>query len=166
MNEIWKDIKGYEGLYQVSNTGKVISILSRRERKVSVKDNGYGYLPLVKYKIHTKFQIHRLVAEHFIPNSENKPEVNHKDGNKLNNCADNLEWVTHKENIAHAHREGLMSNEYKRTPVIAVNMKSGLILNFDSQTIASEKMRIRQGDIANVISGNQKTTKGYRFFKM
>ena len=108
--EIWKDIKGYEGLYQVSNLGRVKSFnakngrLSNQSRLLTPKLDRYGYLKLTlcKDKEYKYVTVHRLVALAFINNVENKPEVNHKDGNKLNNCVDNLEWMTGLENIHHA----------------------------------------------------------------
>nr|DAU67687.1 MAG TPA: homing endonuclease [Caudoviricetes sp.] len=116
MKEIWKDIKGYEGLYQISNLGRVKSLIGfgghryiKREKilkawKCKTHDNGdyYLYITLSKNKVHTKKSVHRLVAENFIENYNNLPEVNHKDGNKQNNCVFNLEWCTYKENQNHS----------------------------------------------------------------
>ena len=108
--EIWKKISGYNK-YKVSNFGRVMSYKRSDDgipRKTSVESNGYGVVRLsLNNKVETKF-VHRIVAEHFIPNPHNKPCVNHKDGNKLNNHIDNLEWVTYKENMAHALEMGLI----------------------------------------------------------
>lgn len=120
MKEVWKDIKGYEGLYQISNLGNVKSL----DRKVNAKNNkkrlikgtflklrfnnrNYNIVSLYKNNIQEVRFIHRLVAETFIPNPENKPEVNHIDGDKQNNKIDNLEWCTRTENNKHAWKTGL-----------------------------------------------------------
>ena len=127
--EIWKDIKEYEGLYQVSNLGNVKSIEravkdATRERIQHLKskiikptDNGKGYqiVSLNRNGRKNKY-VHRLVAEAFLDNPKNKKEVNHKDFNKKNNCVDNLEWVSQKENKIH-YRKNDISLEHliKRT---------------------------------------------------
>lgn len=108
-SEEWKDIKGFENIYQISNLGRIKSLkrYGRREEKILtpvVGKRGY-YTVSLWYKQNGKtLTIHRLIAEHFIPNPENKREVNHKDANKLNNSINNLEWVTPKENSIHAVR--------------------------------------------------------------
>lgn len=102
--EVWKPINNYE-MYFISNTSRV------RKGDVFIKgsiDNtGYVRVSLIKDGKNKKFLLHRLVAQTFIPNPENKPQVNHKDGNKLNNNESNLEWVTGKENILHAKENDL-----------------------------------------------------------
>ena len=100
-NEIWKDIKGYEGLYQVSNFGNVKSIRNNIILKPNVKQNGYYRVSLsINSKI-KEANVHALVASMFIDNPKNKPTVNHKDLNKLNNHVSNLEWATMKEQTDH-----------------------------------------------------------------
>lgn len=103
MEEIWKDVKGYEGLYQVSNLGRIKSFNYMNTGKEKILKNRLdkgGYYSIVLYKNgkYINKKVHRLVAEAFIPNLDNLPQVNHKDENKLNNRVDNLEWCTAKYN--------------------------------------------------------------------
>lgn len=120
--EIWKDIKEHEGYYMVSNLGRVktldrwrncplnkkIKYLRKGKILKQMKDkSGYLLVSLYKNKKARRWLVHRLVAETFIPNSENKPQVNHKDGNKQNNNVENLEWCTPQENTIHAFNNKL-----------------------------------------------------------
>lgn len=123
--EIWKPITGYEGLYSVSNLGNIKSLErvvphgksgTRRfpeKLKTPTDVHGYLYCHLYKNNSSKRFAVHRLVAEAFIPNLDGKPEVNHKDGDKHNNCVENLEWATKSENMRHAASIGLHS-QYDR----------------------------------------------------
>lgn len=98
--EIWRDIKGYEGLYQISNLGRVRSLNYKRTgrtqiMKLGTYPNGYKMVDLKKNHKRKAYLVHRLVAQAFIPNLNNYPEVNHRDENKANNTVENLEWCTH-----------------------------------------------------------------------
>lgn len=109
--EIWKDIAGYEGFYKISNLGKIKSLPRKgvKEKILNPSKNNRGYLRVglsAKGKVRYD-SIHRLVAETFIENPKKMPEVNHIDGNKLNNNIENLEWVTKSENEKHAYKIGL-----------------------------------------------------------
>lgn len=99
-----KDIKGYEGLYSADDSGKIYSHKSKRFLTTGNPDSlwNYSYVCLRKNGVSKIYPLHRLIAETFIPNLEGKTIVNHKDGNGRNNCVDNLEWITQKENVAHA----------------------------------------------------------------
>lgn len=108
MEEVWKDIEGYEGLYKVSNKGRIYSIEKGKPFSYGVRscNNYYCYATLVKNGIRTNHSIHRLVANAFIPNPNNFKIVHHIDGNKKNNCIENLQWCTQKENVAHCIANG------------------------------------------------------------
>lgn len=109
--EVWKDIEGYEGLYMVSNKGRIKSLerrvwnYTKRARIMRTCDNGHSYLSVgltdKEKKKHKHVYVHILVATAFIPNPRGCKEVNHKDFDKSNNCAENLEWVTRQENVLH-----------------------------------------------------------------
>lgn len=152
---IWKDIKGYEGFYQVSNTGKVKSLArivfvktkkseyfcNYKERILSCKisKNGYCHTTLCVENKQKSFLTHRLVAESFVSNPENKPEVNHKNGDKTNNNDWNLEWVTASENHIHAYKKGLKRVSDNRKRELSKQMSMTLINNKTGKTFSSLK---------------------------
>ena len=108
-HEIWRNVVGYEGLYQVSSFGRVKSFYGIGERLLtpSANKSGYQYTVLTdKNKIRNSCKVHTLVARTFLPNPENKPVVHHRDSNRANNRVSNLEWVTHRENTAYAVQNG------------------------------------------------------------
>lgn len=118
MVEEWKDIKGYEGIYKISNLGKVVRIKGSQEHPMKIWNNGrYMEIRLSKGGKSTHFTLHRLLAVHFIPNPDNLPFVNHIDENKLNNSINNLEWCTQVYNTNYG--EG-------RHPIIVLDEMSGI----------------------------------------
>lgn len=183
--EIWKDIKGYEGIYQVSNTGKVRSLphydsynhLYRgRELKQSVLPNGYLRVHLSNGKTSKYFSVHRLVAEAFCLKTDGNDIVNHLDCNPKNNNANNLEWTTYKGNMEWAAKLGRMKanhqayaniekgREKRKTPLIVTD-KDGNKLYFNSQSEAAKSLGISHGHIAAACRKEYgyKTIKGYSF---
>jgi len=112
--KIWRDILGYKGVYQINDLAFVKSLKrprGKRDKIISscVAQTGYKTVVLFKNSVRKIYLLHRLIAMAFIPNPENKPCINHKDGNKLNNSLDNLEWCTRAENNQHAFRNGLIN---------------------------------------------------------
>lgn len=162
MKEIWKDIKDYEGLYQVSNLGRVKRITTGRVLKPLKHANGYIMVKLSKNSIVYTKTVHRLVAEAFIPNPEHKSEITHIDENKTNNNVSNLEWMTRKENINHGTRTERMSKT-QSIPIIATNIKTGESKEFYGARECARQLGLTHGNIASVLKGRYKQTGGYTF---
>ena len=159
MKEEWRQIQGYEGLYEVSNLGQVKALdkLDSLGRKVKQKimspnvSTGYARVGLHKEGQKKMLLVHRLVAIAFIPNQENKTEVNHIDGNKLNNHCSNLEWCTQAENLKHARDTGLADWKvgHKKTYKSAETRKTCLANLKDKTVLTEEQVRwARQNFIA------------------
>ena len=163
MEEEWKPIKGYEGLYEVSNMGRVKSLHYGKERIMKTPDDlaGYKRVRLTKQTIKQK-RVHRLVAEAFIPNPMNLPVVNHLDGDKYNNCVSNLEWCTKKENTNHAIKTGLMKPTTNPKPIM-VYEGGKFIDTFKSIGECANKLNCDKGHISDVIHGRIKTHHGFSF---
>lgn len=169
MKEIWKDIKGYEGKYKVSNLGRVKSKRRNKERIMKPNKSKKGYLRLnftINYKSKS-FQVHRLVAQSFIPNPEKLPEVNHIDGNKLNNNVKNLEWVTTSENCKKAWKIGLKKKIYGKKPnikkVTQYDLDGNIIRKWDYILQASRELGIDDTGISLCCKHKQKTSGGFKW---
>jgi len=172
--EKWKDIKGFEGLYQVSNKGRVrsldriITFKDGKKRcykgqllKPHIETRGYLSVCLLKNSKRTYVRIHRLVAETFMYNKCKKPEINHIDGNKSNNAVTNLEFATHSENMQHAVKTGLKKRAY---PVEMIDKKTGeVIKTFPSQNSAAAYFGKTSSRIWNCINGKAKEAHGYKW---
>lgn len=160
--EIWKDIEGYEGLYQVSNLGRVKRITTNRILKSSKHVSGYLMVNLSKNSVTSHQRIHRLVAQAFIPNPENKHDINHIDENKTNNHVSNLEWVTAQENSNHGTRNERISKMLS-IPIIATNLKTRELTEFYGINDCARQLELQASNITHVLKGRRKQTGGYIF---
>lgn len=172
MDEIWRDIKGYEGLYQVSNLGRVKRLKSKymkseRILKEGITTGGYRLVVLCKNNKSKTFRLHRLVAEAFIPNPENKPQVNHIDENKANNNVNNLEWMTAKENINHGTSLYKRSITQRKTQhskrIIAIDIANGEYNYYCSISECARQLGLNKSHICQCLKGKVKQTGGYTF---
>lgn len=172
----WKDIYGYEGIYRISNSGMVKSLprvsqgganLKGKILKPYLRNNGYLYVNLFKGKIPTSFSVHSLVANHFVgERPSEKHQVNHVDFNKTNNLFTNLEWVTAKENIQHAIRNGsahLKQNPSNRVTEIHVFKKGKLVEILHHRKNPISKSKYTYMGISSFFRGLIKTHKGCTF---
>lgn len=157
MKEEWKDILGYEGKYEVSNLGNVRNAKTNSILCKSI--DRYCGVKLSKNNIKKFKSIHRLVAESFIPNPNNLPQVNHIDGNKLNNCVNNLEWCTRSENMKHAYKFGL-EKPTKISPVLQFTIDGSFIKKYQSIKEA-QKYNKNCSKIGACCQGMRKTAGGY-----
>ena len=177
--EIWKDIEGYEGLYQVSNMGRVKSLertvwdkggfyktVAERILKVGKGGKGYSQVILCKEGKGKSYKIHRLVASAFCENPSGYNEVNHKDENKENNRADNLEWCSRSYNCSYNDRakkagKKLRNNPNQSKPILGVDKVTGLILEFPSINEAVRQLRIKQSHIWECCNGRRNSAGGF-----
>lgn len=162
MKEVWKDIEDYEGLYQVSNFGRVKRVETGRILKGCKNTDGYHRVILYKNSVSSTKTIHRLVAQAFIPNPENKSDVNHIDEDKANNNVNNLEWSTRKENINHGTRNE-RNSKTQSIPIIATNIKTGESTEFYGTKDCAIKLWLNPPSITNALKGRLKQTGGYTF---
>jgi hypothetical protein len=152
-------IKGFP--YFISSEGFVINAKKSNIIKPSLKKSGYYEVSLKNKEGRKYFLIHRLVALYFVPQKEGANEVNHIDGNKLNNNASNLEWVTRNENLHHAYIKGLRKDDVSARAVIATNMESGEEAEFASIYKASRFFGVSQGNICSCCKGIRPSASGY-----
>ena len=171
--EEWKDIQGYEGLYQISNLGRVKSLARYKKNNLGSKsligetilkqaksNRGYLRIHLCKNAHKKAFSVHRLVADAFVPNPNNFTEVNHKDENKENNYADNLEWCDSNYNINYGTHNKRLSIT-KGCVVQAFNQNGDFVMEFHSMGEAQRETGISQQNISRCVNGKCQTAGGY-----
>lgn len=152
--EFWKDIKGYEGLYQVSNIGQVKSLRRNKILKPAPDDKGYLTVGLHKNKKQKTFRIHRLVAEAFLPNEEELPEVDHINRDRADNRVCNLQWISHIENLRKIPA-GIGASKLVQC------IETGEI--FESVKSAAKAFDKHPNSMSNHLRGNRKTCAGLHF---
>ena len=167
--EEWRDIEGYEGLYQISSLGRVKSLRNNKTRKEKIlklkkNNNGYVLVNLYKNKVMKTYQVHWLVAKAFIENPNNYPCFNQKDDNKENNNISNLEWITYKDNCNYGTRNQRIINSKKEKCFYTREiycLENNKIYNSIKQ--ASEELNLDSSNIVKVLKGRLKQTKCYTF---
>lgn len=157
--EIYRDIPGYEGYYQASNFGHIRSVRNNKVIAEEKSNAGYMLVSLSVNRIHKMVTVHRLVASAFIPNPNNLRDVNHKDGDKTNNNLENLEWVSHSENIKHAYQR--LGKKTNGVSVICVETGQ----RYDSCKDASNQTGINISSINHAINGMAKSAGGFRWIR-
>lgn len=162
VEEIFVPIIGYEGLYEISNTGKVRSC--KRNLLLKQNDDGRGYLfvNLCRDGKAKSTKVHRLVATHFLENPGGLRDVNHKDENKHNNLFSNLEWVSHQDNINHGTRN-LRANNTKSKEVYQFTKDGELVAKFRNGYEAQEVTKIKESSISACCNGRRKTAGGFKW---
>ena len=163
MKEIWKDIREYYDLYQVSNLGRVRSTGKYGTKGQIIRPcvgRGYYKVQLYKNKKSRCIYVHRLVATAFLPNPYRKEQINHIDGNKFNNRLDNLEWATRDENWQHAIDTGLVPWKTKKV----IQLKNGVVINeYKNAYQASKLSGIKYPNIWYVLNGKYHTAGGFEW---
>lgn len=163
--EIWKPIPNYEGLYEVSNLGRIRSLYNYRKYNVLTQNikRGYYQIGLRKNGIRKWYQVHRLVAQAFIPNPDNLPQVNHKNENKLDNEISNLEWCSVSYNNMYGSRLKRIKEKVVK-PVYQYDLNGKLIKKHESLVDATKSMGLKSlSSISLCCSGKYKTSNGYKW---
>lgn len=153
-----KDIKGYEGLYAITSCGKVWSYLKNTFLKPYHHNSGYLSVNLYKNTNRKTCLVHRLVAEAFLPNPANLPQINHKDENKFNNCLNNLEFCSATYNINYGMHNKRIAEAFGKA-VYCVELDC----TYKSLAEASRLLNISEGNISSAVRGNRKTAGGYHW---
>lgn len=154
-----KDIVGYEGFYKVTENGEVYSIRSDKFLKLNYKKNGYVYVELNVNGVSKTHRVHRLVGRAYIPNPNKKPYINHIDGDKSNNNINNLEWVTAKENVEHAIRNGLDKPTFKE--YIVTNIYDNSTITCLGFLEVENVVDVKSSQISNLLDTGKKSRGGY-----
>ena len=160
--EIWCPIKGYEGLYEVSDKGRVKSVGYGKERILKPGRNSRGYLQFCLWKNGEQkmYLVHRLVAQTFIPNPDNLPEVNHKDEDKENNSVQNLEWCDRKYNLNFGTRAQRQSEKCSK-PVLQYTKSGEFVREWKSIMDVQRNLNYNQSNISKCCTGKCKSAYGF-----
>ena len=175
--EIWKDVPGYEGYYQVSNFGRLKSFHGKKERITIGKQNSgnkndYRCFQLSKNGKVKVIKAHRLIAETFIHNPEKKPEVNHISGLKYQNNVENLEWCTRKENSVHASKNGLSSTYwlgkggkgyFGNKKINQYDLNGNFIMSHESASLAGKYLGVHPSNISRAAKGVREACSGFKW---
>ena len=171
-NEVWKDIPNYEGLYQASNYGKIISLHYKKTKELKPRKANHGYLKVALFKngIRKEISVHRMIATLFLDNPNGYNEVNHKDENVTNNFVCNLEWCDRVYNCNYGTRNKRISksninNEKKTKKVNQYDLQGNFIKTWNSIKEISEKLGICNSHIGDCCKGiyGRKTSGGYKW---
>jgi hypothetical protein len=187
MKEVWKDVPGYEGMYQASNTGKIKSLtrivnssygskmrITGKIKKLCQKPNGYVYVGLSKNGETRSYRVHRLIAMAFIENKSNLSDVNHKNGKKNDNRLSNLEWCSPSQNSIHAYEmnlrkspnywEGKFGALHNLSKAVEMRSKEGIIIKTFASIREAERITgIANQNITKCLKGKRASAGGYRW---